>query len=324
MLVTSLPNLEYLSLSARHFGPWNDPMSEMYHPPACLARLQVPSLPKLRDLHVYVHMYGKHFSLMDVGLNALLGAAPNLEKLHLEGISTVHEGLDLATIQRRVPTLDKLATLILEQCCMGADSENRVFNYLRELVRRCPELRCFEFRAGDEDSADFPITRLLAALEARRETLEEVSLRYKSCGVETRTLPTRHDFESLPNLKVLGLDRTAFCRHRKGITGGQYHATCLVDVVPVSVSKLCIDLSDDFEMAFKDVEFLAKRTNAGDYPNLQHVELERSVYTCLVSRQAHSPDDEFVSDHPLGDRFRDLVSALLAAKVTVSISEDFL
>lgn len=321
MIVTTLPNLECLSLQAGYFVPHEDVYVERFHPPACLTRLKVPSMPKLRNLYVWIHEYAR-ISLLDHGLNALLHAAPNLERLELGGLCPIDQPVDLATIEANIPVLAKLKALTLSQCCMTDDRNGRAFTYIRELARRATALQCFQFWVIDDDAPDFPIGRLIEAFVASSSSIEEFRVYYRMSELLGRQQLARQSLETLTGLRRLGLNSMAFCRHRRDIDTRLVPHTCLVDVVPASVTELFLDLCGDFEMTFRDVEFFAKQVQDGDYPNLEHVELERYGYIEWHVCEVLSADEAFLADHPEGQRYQDMVAALLSAKVRVSIREE--
>lgn len=246
---------------------------------------QQSGLPNLRALG-FAKVAARGVNLAAPGIAVLLNAAPNLERLVFggtHGVGTLyHEWL--GNIELMAPALRNLRVLSITSSALIDREDDFELRQLRRLVQLCTRLETFRFHSfgqlsGELGEGHLPPAKFLEALEPVWDKLRVLDLNLTESyhpGPPEDWILTRQSFASFTRLESLHLDGFAFCYHFVPVAMNQNpraSATCLTDILPLTVRFLTVILLDD-ERVWDDVCHLSRVADT-EFPRLETVTIER-------------------------------------------------
>lgn len=181
---------------------------------------------------------------------------------------------------------------------MSDDELDTAYLRIRQMAEQCTRLRSFKISITSSDSIPsfnlFSPGRLVQSLLPTAERLETLMVHIEA--ILPLAFPATFigaDMHRFTKLRELSLDEMCFCHHRyyededNSIGTKAATNTCLVDVLPSSVSFLNIRLRKK-PRAVPDLVHLGIAASAGKFPGLKHVTVE-----AYITVREDSPDALF-------------------------------
>ncbi|KAJ6437476.1 peroxisomal copper amine oxidase [Purpureocillium lavendulum] len=300
-----------------------------------------PGLGALRALKLIASTESFFWALAP-GISVLLHAAPHLERLRFESCLGLRGSDDSGgdpdsdedeediycrrpepfNVRTYMPVMESLRVLSFVETLINDHETSSEFGHLTSMIRRCPQLEEFQFRAlhpapeyleADDTEANIRHHRLIEALEPAHESLRVLDL-YIGGAPEAATIPKIGSLLSqFKCLEVLKLDELAFCQHLSTEAYPSYKTTCIVEMLPLTVRRLHLRLIQS-SLAWEDTAHLAAVVSTGAFPALSAIRIYVQHVDTMVEQER-----VMVSERVLSDSQR-LFDILLDTNLSLSVS----
>lgn len=288
VMMTVMKSLQRFTFSID--GGYDDETTDRLLAQHFLPLLSSGSLPNLAALHIACEIsdFGLHFS--NATQLALIGAAPNLQRLQLDGPNlsrSDEEEVDFETpsdaaklLARAAPGLANLQVLELTDCAL--ENDEFCLNYLRDLVSQCPKLETLIFEAAScawlerrmGDEREPSPAQLLDTILPTSKTLRRLELLLEDqWELQADGAMRKSQLMEFIQLRYLRLGERCFCRKfLEPVPEDQDLELGLVDLLPPWIETLVV-VSDDEYVCRDDVNALLERRDK--FPALKDVWLQK-------------------------------------------------
>lgn len=249
--------------------------------------LPYPYLPKavsikpqhFNHLRTIVFRNTFHYNPEDLGLQRvsfLFPAIPSISRLFFqfvrgekpEGYRDLHPNRPRAELQWLA--LPHIQEIYFDPCIRPHDPAP--LDGIFKMLQLCTDLRKFTFRLKFPDnynSISFPPQKLSETLLPTKKTLQHLELYCNIAKIPLFREGTLlgHCLKEFSALETLILDEELFCHHWML---DSYHNSCIVDILPDSVSFLTIRMHDKYK-TIPDLTRLGQSVAEGGFPRLSRI-----------------------------------------------------